>query len=67
MVPLSLMPSWLRSLSHLSPAKWSVLALEGATWRAFSPEELVLPCGVLLAVAGGSFFLGVRSLARMDP
>jgi ABC-2 type transport system permease protein len=32
MLPLIFMPSWLRPFSHISPVKWSILALEGAVW-----------------------------------
>ena len=59
MVPLSLMPEWLVELSHISPVKWGILALEGASWRAFSLKELALPCAVLLGVGLASFLAGV--------
>lgn len=64
MVPLSLMPEWLLSVSHLSPAKWSILALEGATWRGFSAAELLVPCGILWAIAALGFGVGTRLLSR---
>jgi ABC-2 type transport system permease protein len=64
MVPLSFMPDWLLSVSHLSPAKWSILALEGATWRGFSYSELLVPCGVLLGIAVLGFGMGATVLAR---
>lgn len=67
MVPLSMMPTWLLSVSHLSPAKWSILALEGATWRAFTPIELLLPCGILVAIGALGFGVGARLLSRMAP
>jgi ABC-2 type transport system permease protein len=64
MVPLSFMPDWLLSASHFSPAKWSILALEGATWRQFSYRELAAPCGVLLAIAVTGFATGASVLTR---
>jgi ABC-2 type transport system permease protein len=67
MVPLSMMPAWLLSVSHLSPAKWSILALEGATWRGFSPTELLVPCGILVAIAALGFGIGTRLLSRAHP
>lgn len=67
MVPLSMMPGWLLSVSHLSPAKWSILALEGATWRGFSPVELLVPCGILVAIAAIGFGMGTRLLSRALP
>jgi ABC-2 type transport system permease protein len=58
MVPLSLLPEWLLDLSHLSPVKWAILALEGASWRDFSAAELAVPCAVLLGVGVVSFVVG---------
>lgn len=60
MMPLFLMPGWMQTVSHISPVKWAVLALEGAIWRGFSPAEMALPCAVLLAVGATGFALGSR-------
>jgi ABC-2 type transport system permease protein len=67
MVPLSFMPDWLLAVSDFSPAKWSILALEGATWRHFSYRELALPCGVLVGTALVGFVAGAGLLARTRP
>ena len=67
MVPLSFMPAWLLSVSDFSPAKWSMLALEGATWRHFSYRELALPCGVLMGTALVALVSGAGLLARTRP
>ena len=48
------------TLSQASPVKWSILALEGAIWRNYSPIEMLLPCGVLIAV--GIVCLAVGSI-----
>lgn len=62
MVPLSVMPPWLQDASDLSPVKWGIVALEGATWRSFSWPELyryltfLVGLGVLGFVAGASVF-----------
>jgi ABC-2 type transport system permease protein len=66
MVPLSIMPSWFRTLSDASPVKWGILALEGAGWREFSYAELARPIGILLAVGCGCFALGVAVLGRQE-
>ncbi len=66
MVPLAFMPSFMKTISHFSPVKWGVLALEGAVWRGFSTSEMLLPCGILLAVGAGSFALGAKILSRAD-
>jgi ABC-2 type transport system permease protein len=61
MIPLFIMPSWMRTVSHISPIKWSMLALEGAIWRQFSLMEMLLPCGILILVGIVFFAVGVRA------
>lgn len=64
MIPLFAMPSWMQPLSHVSPVKWGILALEGALWRGFTPAEMLLPCTVLVAVGVAGFALGARVFGR---
>ncbi|MFB0553666.1 MAG: ABC transporter permease [Phycisphaerae bacterium] len=66
MMPLAFMPSWLRALSHFSPVKWGILALEGAIWRDFRFTEMISPCLVLLAIGISAFSLGVFMLRRQE-
>jgi ABC-2 type transport system permease protein len=66
MMPLAFMPSWLRRLSHFSPVKWGIYALEGAIWRDFKFTEMISPCLVLLAIGFTFFVLGVAMLRRQD-
>jgi ABC-2 type transport system permease protein len=61
MIPYFIMPSWMRTLSSISPVKWSILAMEGAIWRRFSLAEMLLPCGILVAVGVAAFAVGVRA------
>jgi ABC-2 type transport system permease protein len=61
MVPLFFMPGWMQTLGHASPVKWSILAMEGALWRGFSPAEMLLPVGVLVAVGLTCFAIGVAA------
>lgn len=56
MVPLSVMPSWMRALSGASPVKWGIVALEGTTFRGLPISEVLPACAVLLA-------FGVTALA----
>jgi ABC-2 type transport system permease protein len=60
MIPLMIMPGWMLAASHISPVKWAILAFEGAIWRGFGPLEMLLPCGILLAVGVVTFVLGAR-------
>ena len=60
MVPLFVMPGWMLTASGVSPAKWAILAFEGALWRGFSPAEMALPLGLLLAIGAAGLVLGMR-------
>jgi ABC-2 type transport system permease protein len=64
LVPLLGMPDWMLTMSHFTPAKWGILALEGAIWRGFDLADMLLPCGILLSVGVSSFGLGARILSR---
>ena len=64
MMPLFTMPGWMQTASHFSPIKWSVYAFEGAIWRGFSVSEMLLPCGLLIAIGAACFGLGVFLLSR---
>jgi len=66
MVPLFVMPAWMKTLSDISPVKWSILALEGAIWRDFSLSEMMLPCAVLLAFGACFTILGLLRFASME-
>ena len=62
MVPLAFMPHWMAQIGVVSPVRWGILAFEGALWRGFSFEEMLLPCGILLAIGAICFFIGTRTL-----
>jgi ABC-2 type transport system permease protein len=61
MVPLFVMPAWMSTAGNFSPAKWAILALEGAIWRGFSFQEMLLPCGILVLVGIVCFAVGTRA------
>jgi ABC-2 type transport system permease protein len=65
-VPLMFMPPWLQTLSHVSPVRWGILALEGAVWRDFGPGEMAVPCGVLLGFGLAGYALGLVLSRRLD-
>jgi ABC-2 type transport system permease protein len=64
MIPLLFMPAFMQTLSNASPVKWSVLAMEGAIWRGFTLSEMLLPCGILLAVGAVCLAIGTTVLSR---
>ena len=64
MVPLVFMPSFMKTLSHFSPVKWSILSLEGAIWRGFTLSEMLLPCSALLLTGAVCLAIGTAVLTR---
>jgi ABC-2 type transport system permease protein len=64
MIPIAFMPEFMQPLSNITPVKWSILALEGAIWREFSLAEMLLPCGILLAIAVVGMIIGSVVLSR---
>jgi ABC-2 type transport system permease protein len=64
MIPLAFMPPWVQSVSHFSPIKWGILALEGGIARDFTLTEVLLPCGILVGLALAFFALGALILRR---
>ena len=62
MVPLFLMPEWMQRLGNISPMKWVLIAYEGAIWRGFTLNEMLLPCAVLVVLGVVAFSIGARFL-----
>jgi len=62
MVPLFLMPEWMQRLGNISPMKWALVAYEGAIWRGFTVNEMLLPCAVLIAIGVIAFSVGASRL-----
>jgi ABC-2 type transport system permease protein len=58
------MPSFMKSISHFSPVKWSILSLEGAIWRGFTPGEMLMPCGALVLTGAVCLAIGTAVLSR---
>lgn len=58
MVPLSVMPEWLRRIAVVSPVKWGIGALEGATFRGLSMQEILPSCAVLVCIGVASVAFG---------
>lgn len=66
MMPVFFMPKWLLTISHFSPVKWGILAIEGGIWRNMSLSEMALPVGVLLGIGAACFTIGTIILTRAD-
>jgi ABC-2 type transport system permease protein len=64
MIPRMFMPSWMQSMSVISPVRWNIEALEGAIWRDYSLTEMTLPMLILCMVGAIGFFIGTWALRR---
>jgi ABC-2 type transport system permease protein len=64
MVPLMVMPAWMLRLSNVSPIKWMILAIEGATWRGFTLQDMALPCAILVSFGVVGFVAGAIVISR---
>jgi ABC-2 type transport system permease protein len=67
MVPAVLMPEWLHGLSALSPVRWGIAALEGATfreldWRELAPALAQLCATGVLGFAVSALVLRLREV-----
>ncbi len=49
-MPLGFMPAWMVQASSISPFKWAIFAVEGAVWRGFTIQEMMMPCGILVGI-----------------
>lgn len=64
-IPLFMLPRWMQTVSGISPFRWAVLALEGSVWRGMTVRELLLPLGVLIALAAAGFAFGAVAVRRV--
>ena len=58
MVPQIQMPKWMLTAGVVSPIRWTIEALEGASWRGYTWGELLVSCAVLVAMGLGCLALG---------
>ncbi len=66
MVPLIFMPEWMQRIGAVSPIKWAIISLEGALWRNFSLQEMLLPCNILVCTGVITFLLGVVIIRKRE-
>jgi ABC-2 type transport system permease protein len=66
MMPVFVMPAWMKNVGGASPARWALNALEGALWRGFSFAEMAQPALILVAIGALSFAIGVRRYRRLS-
>lgn len=61
-IPVFFMPPLMQKLSMISPFHWTTLAIEGSLWRDYSPQQMLLPAGVLFAVGLVGYAVGVMTM-----
>jgi len=64
MIPLIAMPSWMLTISHVSPFRWAILAIEGGIWRDFSVAEVATPVAILLGLTAVLLAIGTTIYQR---
>jgi ABC-2 type transport system permease protein len=65
MIPRAFMPTWMQSVSVISPIRWNIESVEGAIWRNYSLAEMFVPCAVLIVVGTVGLAIGAFTLSRM--
>jgi len=57
--PLEIVPPFMRALGHISPVAWAMDAYSALIWFDATLADVLLPVGVLLAMAAAFFTFGV--------
>lgn len=65
-VPLFFMPEWMQSVAAISPFRWAILALEGASFRAFDAWEMAVVCSVMLGIGAVGALAGAAWHTRAE-
>lgn len=66
MIPLFVMPDWMKSISVVSPVRWAILSIEMGLWRDATPIEMIKPCAILVSIGLVGFAIGAAKLRRMS-
>lgn len=64
MIPVFVMPPWMQMASNFSPLKWTTQVIEGAIWRGYTFQEMLFPCGILIAIGMAAFAVGVSAVKK---
>jgi ABC-2 type transport system permease protein len=64
MIPAMFLPGFMQTLSYVSPVRWAIQAIEGAIWREFTWNEMMMPLSVLLGFGAVCFVIGNQVLKR---
>ena len=61
-IPVFFMPSFMKTISGISPFKWAVEAIEGGMWRGFTFPQMLVPIGILLGIGIIGFVIGTMAM-----
>ncbi len=61
-IPLFFMPAFMRTLSNVSPFRWTVAAIEGPFWRDTPISEQWFALVILVAIGAFGFLAGSRAI-----
>lgn len=64
MMPVIFMPKFVQQLSNFDPVKWAVYSMEGAIWRGFTFQEMLLPSCILIGTGIVAACLGSVLISR---
>lgn len=64
MMPVIFMPKFVQQLSNFDPVKWAVYSMEGAIWRGFTFQEMLLPSCILIGIGIVAACLGSVLISR---
>jgi ABC-2 type transport system permease protein len=63
-VPLFMLPPTVQKIAGISPFKWATQAIEGAVWRGFTFQEMLLPVSILLVMGVVGYLIGSVAMKR---
>ncbi len=61
-IPLSILPATVQTFSKVSPFTWATISIEGALWRGFTFQDMLVPGTVLVAFGIAGFIGGVSAM-----
>ncbi len=64
--PLEIVPGWMRTLGHISPAAWAMDGIHAVVNFGRGPAGALVPCAVLLAATVVLLVLGARQLRTVE-
>lgn len=61
-IPLFILPAGVQTFSKVSPFTWATISIEGALWRGFTFQDMLVPGAVLIGFGIAGFVGGVSAM-----